>query len=185
MKISMLLILLALILAACAGDDPAPQATAEPSQPTQAGDAASPTQAAIIVTRDPSSDPFGVVSEDAEVTEDPNPEAVFDSIKLVRVGGGEGVDMIELDLRQDGTYVRNGVAGVISQQEVMEMDTMLDELRFFDMAGDMIGPGGDDFSFTYVVTVQRADGERVVQSQDGMMPQEYREFITALLLIGA
>lgn len=182
MKISVLLVILALVLAACSSGD-APAATNAPEEPTQAA-AVNPTQAVIVVTRDPSDNPFGAVDESVEVTEDPNPDAMFDSIRFVRVGGGEGAETIELMLQADGTYTRNGTAGVITPERVVEIDTLLDSLNFFNIAGDMLGPGGDEFMFTYVVTVNRAGVERTIQSDDNRMPQAYKEFVAELMSIG-
>ncbi|MCA9883616.1 MAG: hypothetical protein KC708_11620 [Anaerolineae bacterium] len=184
MKLRVLLMILIVALAACTGGEPTAEVTAEPEAAAEEPAVVAPTQAVIVVTRDPNSSPFGSVQQSEEATEDPFPDALFDSIRIIRVGGGEGVEQIELDIRQDGTYVRNGVPGVITPEEVIEIDAQLDELQFFDMTGDMLGPGGDDRAFTYGITVERAGTRRTVQADDRYMPTILKEFVARILMIG-
>lgn len=184
MKLRLLLMIVILALAACTGGEAPAESTAVPEESTDVPAEVAPTQAVIVVTRDPNDSPFGAVDEEVEVTEDPNPDALFDSIRIIRMGGGDGVETIELELRQDGSYVRNGTAGVISPENVLEVDAQLDEVQFFRMNGDMLGPGGDDRAFTYGVTVERAGSRRTIQADDRYMPIVFKEFVARVLQIG-
>lgn len=184
-------IILALGLAACAGAE----------SPTQAPDAADPVVQAEA-TQDPTAPAFVIVTPEPTVqtegaleipgvgtliaseTEDPNMGVPFDTIYVLRTSGEEAAIDLELELRSDGSYTRNGVAGLISPEEVGRINALLDELNFFGLQASMLGPSAENVANRYTVTVFRAGQSRSVNSEDEFMPNEYIEFLVALLEIG-
>ncbi|MFQ3648576.1 MAG: hypothetical protein SNJ54_16580 [Anaerolineae bacterium] len=194
-----LILLLILTLAACGGNnaDTPPQAAlpdapSDPATDASGGPAAEATAPAfVIVTRAP-------VDEDPEIlatlpgpdelsvasaTEDPDVDLVFDQIELFVYGGEPGTERIELIVRQDGSFVRNGVVGRISQARVMEIDRLIDALNFFGLNANFISLA-ETRNRKYQLRIDRGTRSRTIQSEDGFMPVEYRMLLAEILNVG-
>lgn len=176
-----ILVLVAGVLAACA-TEPAAVTEEAGEQPTLTLE---PTRPVIIVTRPPVTlTPLPGEVLDEELI-DQDIDLVFDRLQLVRTGRGDEIPPIQIVLNQDGTYTRDGIPGMISPEEVLAIDALLDEISFFTMDASMLPAGPPDgVSFRYALTVTRAGAERSVQSQDGFMPQPYLDLLTRLFEIG-
>lgn len=183
-----LLLLLAglLIMAACAPEEASPtaalpEATLEPTAPI-----------GVVVTRAPVDEAggdfalpeAGVGTLVASETEDPNAGLIFDRVRLTRSGGPRSEEGVVLEIFQNGSYTRNGASGSISQQEVARLDALLDEINFFGLQGNMLGPSGEDPAYRFTLTVVRGADERTIQSQDGWMPQAYIQLLAEFFEVG-
>src|SRR3989304_2545583 len=124
-----LVIISLLVLAACNGTT-APTATPEP---TAVPDTATPepVQQATPIAVD-SLPPVGEMISSA--TEDPEAGLVFDSIVFIQTGGASNIELT-IELLSDGTLIRNGETSTVSQEDVLAIDAMLDELNFFGIQG--------------------------------------------------
>jgi hypothetical protein len=189
----MLILIWAPMLAACGGADApaqslAPDAPVEPAAETAAETAA---PAFVIVTRPP-------VNEDPELlatlpgpdelsfasaTEDPDIDLIFDQIELFVYGGGDDAERIELIVRRDGNFLRNGVAGRISEARVLEIDRLIDQLNFFGLNANFISLA-ETRNRKYQLRIDRGTRSRTIQSEDGFMPVEYRMLLAEILNVG-
>ncbi len=191
-----LILLLLLTLAACGGSADTPTEAAPPDAPSDpsanvdpAAEATAP--AFVIVTR-------AVVDDDPEVlatlpspdevsvasaTEDPEVDLIFDQIELFVYGGEPGAERIELVVRQDGSFVRNGVAGRISEARVLEIDRLIDALNFFGLNANFISLA-ETRNRKYQLRIDRGTRSRTIQSEDGFMPVEYRLLLAEILNVG-
>lgn len=190
-----LILLLILTLAACGGNNAdTPTQAALPDAPTDttsdpAAEATAP--AFVIVTR-------AVVDEDPEIlatlpgpeevsvasaTEDPEVDLIFDEIELFVFGGEPGTERIELIVRQDGSFVRNGVTGRISEARVLEIDRLIDALNFFGLNANFISLA-ETRNRKYQLRIDRGTRSRTIQSEDGFMPVEYRMLLAEILNVG-
>jgi hypothetical protein len=175
--------LAALMVVSCTGNAPAPtqsvqnNATTEPTAPLS-----------VVVTLDRSEaeatedllanlEP-GVLS--ASETEDPERALVFDLLEFRRYGGGDPVT-IDIVLNQDGTFTRNGQAGTVSPETVIMLDNMLDEINFFGLQAQLRSLADDPSTYKYSLAITRAGLYRVIDSEDGYMPQEYIDLMVAIL----
>jgi len=182
-----LLILSALFLAACnGGGSPADD------QPTDSGNQNPPpaaTQNIVIVTREPTLEdgqlpvplPGTLV---ASATEDPDIGLVFDHIEFTQTRLSDD-STLTIEIFQDGRVVRDGETLTISEDEIFQIDIIIDELNFFGMQGNFLGPSADSGGqYRYRVRVERAGVARAVTAQDGFMPQELKDFLVAIVQAG-
>lgn len=117
----------------------------------------------------------------ASETEDPNVSLVFDRMIFTRTSGPEGSERLQMELFQDGRYILNGVQGQVPIETILSIDLKLDEINFFGMQGNMLGPSVEGDEYQYGLTVYRGDDELSVVSMDGMMPTEYEQLLAMLL----
>ena len=120
----------------------------------------------------------------AAETEDPFAELPFDQIVLHRSAGRDDSSTIDLTLRADGSYVRNGVEGSISPERINEIDDAIQDVNFFGMQALMLGPSAEDIAYRYRLTVQRGSQRRTINSQDGFMPEPYLQVLAQVLDVG-
>jgi len=193
--VTLLFIFTSLLLAACGGGQPQPEnnnnnvdATAPAEVVAEGTESVEPTDDPniVVVTLPSGTDDFAlevaapgtlVVSE----TEDPNVSAVFDQIIFTRSRGPEGAQRIQLELFQDGRFVLNGVQGQVPIETVLSIDLKIDEVNFFGLQGNMLGPPDEGDEYQYALTVIRGIDELSVVSMDGMMPTEYQQLLVMFL----
>lgn len=163
--------------------------TPEPEQPLPTQTDGSAPVAVIVVTRASQAESTPDVLADliygemvASATEDPDRDLVFDRIEFTRYG--TSVPRLEVVLNQDGTFTRDAVAGRVSSETVLFIDTMLDDMNFFGLQTVMMGLVAESQSARYTVRVVRNGIERAIDSEDGYMPVEYLALIGQLLSIG-
>ncbi len=183
-------------VAACGGapaEDAVPTVdnslSADATAETQADDTAAPTtDPAVVVVTPRGTDAFTVPlpgTLDPIVTEDPNIALVFDRIYLVRTGGPQNSGALEVEIFQDGRVIRNGETQLISPDEVLALDTMLDEIDFFGIHGAYLGPPtGQDEPYRYELRVERAEDRRLIVFQEGYIPDEIEALLAAIITAG-
>jgi hypothetical protein len=191
---SILPIISVFLLAACGGN-PAPTAT----QPVvQAGTSAvvdsSPTPIntpapgtplvpeRIYETGQPTMPIPGTIVMAAS-TPDPDVGLIFDLIQYRQTGGITGAT-IEIELRGDGTFTRNGVPGTVAPDQVTFIDNMIDQMHFFDINGVFTAPGTGADVIRYSVTVERAGTSVGIDAQDGLVPPELAQLFSILSSLG-
>lgn len=205
MRLGVLLLIVALVAAACASDPAPTQTPAQASTPQQPSgdsantvDATNPTpdapQVGVIVTRIvPTSTPLprgalpipgNPATLIAAETEDPALDQLFNRIELSRSEGRNDPTTIDLVIQADGSYVRNGVQGSLSDEDILALDEAIDDINFFGLQGLMLGPSGSELAYRYRLTIQRGSQQRTINSQDGFMPQPYLRFLSQIVETG-
>lgn len=143
-------------------------------------------QAPAEATLDPISEqlqgvPIGPTLE-TSATEDPDRALVFDFIEFSRYGGR--LERLDIRLNQDGTFVRNGITGILSPAQVLLIDETLDVLNFFGLQGIYQSLNVDSGNTRYSLRVVRANLDVRMDSEDGYMPNEYISLLALLQAIG-
>ena len=187
-----LLLISLFVLAACGSGEVANE-TPEQNPDSQTVDDPTPdeesTEEAIVLVTLPASTPEGALPIPepgtlvASETEDPNMGLVFDRIELVRYGGPDGSERIEIVVNQDGSYSRNEATGTITQDHVTEIDDLIDAMNFFGMQGAMLGPSSETDNYRWSMLVIRSDDERLVQAEDGFYPPEFQQLLAAIMRV--
>lgn len=185
-----------LLLAACGGSQPAP--TEVPANDAQGVDAVTDEQ---VVDSEPTNDPNIVVVTQAPIsltdnfelevpmpgtlvaseTEDPNAALVFDNIFFTRTGGPEGSERIQIELFQDGRMIYNSQQSMVPIETILRIDAMLDEMNFFGLQNNMMGPQVEGDEYQYGLVVTRGIDTLAVTSIDGYMPTEYERLLGTIL----
>jgi hypothetical protein len=120
----------------------------------------------------------------AAVTPDPNVGLIFDTVQFVRTGGITG-KTLTIDIKSDGSVVRDGVPSTISPDQVTLIDTVIDQLNWFGLDGVFEAPGTSADTYHYSVTVERAGSSRTINAEDGFTPSELLQFFSLLGSINA
>jgi hypothetical protein len=120
----------------------------------------------------------------APTTPDPEAGLIFDDIQLERTGGIAG-QTLTIQVRSDGTFTRDGVAGTITPDQVTMIDNLLDQMNFFGLQGVFTAPGTGADVYNYEVTVNRAGSARTIKAQDGFIPPEMIQLLSLLSSLGA
>lgn len=186
MRMVIFMVLIAILLAACdTGSQSA--STQQPEASSEAGSGSGgPGFVLVTVTPfDPDELPIappGTLVSSA--TEDVDAGLLFDSVRLVRFGGPEGAERIEVEVFQDGRYIWNGTPGLVTAETVTQIDNAIDTLNFFGMQGAMLGPSAETADYRYTITVKRGSSERTINAQDGFYPRELNILLAAILDIG-
>jgi hypothetical protein len=122
-----------------------------------------------------------------EVTEpaDPSqPLPQFERLVLSAIRGFDGPELI-VELRADGTLIRNGVIGAVAPSEVQAVVTTLDNLRFYDFIGSFSGPLQTNDAYRYVLTIYRTGvNEYVVPAMEAYTPSAYLRLYTGIAQLG-
>lgn len=146
-----------------------------PAQPTVAG--VSSTQEGALEVALP-----GTLV--ASATEDPDAGLIFDKVTFSLQGGGNDA-ALSIEILQDGTLIRDGVASVLPADAVIELDNMLDTLNYFGIQGTYLGPARDSSIYRYTITVLRGEMERTINAEDGYMPTELQALFAKIVSLGA
>ncbi len=97
---------------------------------------------------------------------------LFDKVTVVRVGGPGGRELT-IEVFQDGAVLMDGQrVTTLTPQAVIELDTLLDEIRIFEMRGIFASTFPDRDDYRYVISVNRADGSISHRADDSLMPPE-------------
>jgi hypothetical protein len=167
-----------LVLAACNGTT-APTAT---SEPTVVPDTATPEpveQATPVI--EVSLPPVGEMVSSA--TEDPEAGLLFDTIFFTQTGGANNVNLT-IEVHSDGTLIRNGETSTISQDDVLAVDAMLDELNYFGIQGVFAAAAPNPDVYSYSITVDRNGSSLMINAQDTYTPVELKELFSAIINLG-
>lgn len=188
--------LCAALLSGCQNTPPEPTLASLPTQETvqSVPDDAStpPAETTLEVNGDATEDPLvaagitlplpGTLLPPA--TEDPDVNVLFDSILYYQTRGANN-EALTVEVYNDGRVVRNGATSSISQEQVMMLQQMLEDMRFFGMQGTFSVPGRNDDIYYYQVTVERDGAANSITAQDGYTPPELLELFGMLSGLGA
>lgn len=164
---------LTILLAACGGS-PAPTSTPE-SQPTP--ETATTAEVSEVnpfgnLPATPAALPGTLVPASGATIESPNAEPFrFDNLVFTQTGGLSGVD-VRVELRSDGTLIRNGETTTVSAEEVQRITDMLAAINFYRFEGIFVGSGAAPDAYRYTLTVNGPLGSRTVTAEDGLTPME-------------
>jgi hypothetical protein len=180
MRYSLWLVAISLLLLAACNGTTAPTATLQPTEPPP--DTATPEAVEQEQEETPvvevSLPPVGEMVSSA--TEDPEAGLVFDAIFFTQTGGSNNTEL-NIELRSDGTLVRNGETSTVSQEDIMAIDTMLDELNFFGIQGVFAAAAPNPDVYSYSITVERAGSSMMINAQDTYTPVELKELFAAIV----
>lgn len=211
MRMWMLLIAAALLLAACATastETPALPTLAE----TQPVSNTVPTDAQPTPdTLQPTLDPGATVDPAAQetptvsalqqaiallpppgtmqvpVTEEPDPNATpvpFFNITYTETGGLSNTELL-VDIFSDGRVIRNGTETSIPPETIAQLNQAIHDLNFFAIQGQFTMPGAGLDVYNYNVRVELQDGRaRSLDAQDRVTPPELLRLFSLLRNIG-
>lgn len=176
-----LLLVTLVFLAACQQAQP-PAPTLDTSLATPAANAVptNPPQREII-TGQPQMIPGTIIPA---AVEDPMAGTPFDRILFTRSGGITG-QTLTVEIRGDGTVIRDDVTSQISPEQVKQITDILDRMDFFGLQGVFTSPGTGADIYQYSITVDRQGASRTIKAQDGLTPSQLMTLFTLLSDIGA
>lgn len=181
-------------LTACGGGEAAPSGSSSGVDDGASAGTPQPTpEAFVVVTRQPQPTeelPLDDILADVPIgptlvssaTEDPDRALVFDLVELTIWGGVEG--RLELTLRQDGSYVRNGVTGRVPPSVVTAVDDALDNINFFGLNGIYSSLNAENPTRRYSLRVVRANLDRRIEGEEGFIPREFLMLLGQIAAIG-
>lgn len=196
---TLILVILSVIFTACSGSPTAvlPTSAVLPGNtPPEAGTPAAPTadpNAPALATTAPLVDSQGqllAITLPAPgtiipaLTEDPEIGLIFDVLNYTRTGGITG-QPINIQLRQDGTLVRDGVTSSIGTAEVQRIDGLLDAVNFFGIQGIFFSMrGASPDTYRYTLGVERNGSSAMITADDGLTPPELLNLFAELNVLG-
>ncbi len=124
-----------------------------------------------------------ITSEDGLLNEDPLEAAIFDEIQFIQSGGPFN-ETESVRLFQDGTLIRNDVESSVSLDIVFEVDSILDDINFFQLTGTFKPVVPTNGAFQYAIQVDRAGDSRTLLTEDNLTPPQLRRLFQRLLLVG-
>jgi emfourin len=175
-----LLILIALLLSACASASDNTAVTGAPQPPT--AEATSDVQLTPVIPIDVTVPPVGTMI--APVTEDPDAGTMFDAVYLEQSGGFTGMPL-KVEVHSDGRLVRDGVVGSVTPEQVAEIDNIIREINFFGLQGQFEPASTNPDAYSYKISVDRGGSSRTINAQDGYTPEPLLKLINAVSLLGA
>ncbi len=119
----------------------------------------------------------------APATQDPEAGLLFDLIVFTQTGGQNNTN-VTIEVRSDGTLIRNGETSTVSQEDIAAIDTMLDEIGFFGLQGVFAAPAPNPDVYAYTLTVERAGASRMINAQDTYSPPELKALFAAIINLG-
>ncbi|MDX1992739.1 MAG: hypothetical protein SF029_10125 [bacterium] len=207
-RISLLMLVVMLMLAACqgGGDEPTAQsATATPDaqpspQPTAEQTSPSPevtTDAAnvdvtevvdaFIVDATPFLPPPRVLATivlteeaTAEAAVDAPVNAAFDYLLFEQTGGPANATLT-IEAYGDGRVVVNGEERQVSQERIAAVGAVLDQVNFFNVQAAFLGPPRSREAYSYRLAVSRGDLARSIQAQEDYLPPEIIQLFGSIL----
>lgn len=175
-----LLGLLIALLAACGGDgdDPAPEEAA--TQPPSAVIGAPDEAALEALIQEAAGTAAPVPTPEVIVTEEPDPDLLFDWITFRWSGGIDDID-ITLEVYSDGRILRGGVESRVDAEQIERLHNLLLESGLFSLGiqAAFIPPRPERYS--YEISAQRGDDFADVQFTDDRTPQTLRPLLAALV----
>jgi len=176
----LLIVAIGLMLAACTNQSP----TATSAPAPQGGTSMPPVPATlVIVTRSVAQEARDsivmplpgtlVVSE----TEDPRADVPFTGITLVRLHQGIADQLV---IKGDGTFTYNNVPGILSPQQIFNLNEAIKGINFFGVEATFMSMVPQIDAFEYALTVERGEDTRTIVSQDNFTPNEYTTFLAKI-----
>lgn len=173
-----------LVLLAACGGSPAPTATPEPQPTTPETAETSAVNPFGDMPVTPAALPGTLIPASGATVESSNAEPFrFDNLVFTQTGGLSGVD-VRVELRSDGTLIRNGETTTVSAEEVRRITDMLDAIKFFQFEGIFVGSGAAADAYRYTLTVNGPQGSRTVTAEDGLTPMELLFIFDSIRALG-
>jgi hypothetical protein len=107
----------------------------------------------------------------------------FVSLSYIQIGGAGNQELV-VELRADGTLIRNGVAGAIAPAEVAAVIAAIDKIRFFEITGNFSGPLQTAEGYRFGLTVVTDNGDRSLEAVEGYAPAELTTLFFNLAQLG-
>jgi hypothetical protein len=166
-------------LAAC-GSPPTPTATPVPPTAAPTNPVSSDNALATLAATVGAPQVGTMVVPEQETPNAPTPMPIsIDSLYYTQTGGIAGMSLT-IQLRSDGTLIRDGKTSTVSPEAVQEISALLDSIHFFDIQGIFTGPSGATDTYRYSLTVNAPNGSLTITSEDGMTPPELYQVYDAI-----
>lgn len=195
--LSITVLALVLVLAACNGGTSTPAPTTDPNAAVVTPGDASTTEAdggeratlPPVWTQAPrefetGQAPLPVPGTLEAPQQDEEIGLVFDKVLFERTGGLAGTPLT-IEILQNGNVTRDGVASTIGAGQITQIDNLIDQMNFFYIEGVFTSAGSNADIYHYRITVDRNGASRTVDAEDNLLPQPLRELISTLMDIGA
>lgn len=172
-------LLFILLFAACNPATPTPTATPPPEVTLEAG--TNPLGVISLTIAVPP--PGTLIVGSSNVPEGGRPPIEFSTVYFSRTGGIAGQQLL-IELRRDGTVIRDGETSSVPETTVADVDNRLNLIDFYGIQGIFTGPLAPD-AFLYSLTVDSNVGSRTISAQDGLTPPELVELFNFFSQLGA
>jgi hypothetical protein len=103
----------------------------------------------------------------------------FNDLTFTQTGGITGLNLV-IQIKGDGTFIRDGKTARVTQDDLRKIETLLDGIHFFSLQGIFNGPSAPVDAYQYSLTVNAAQGSRTISSQDGLTPPELNQIYDAI-----
>jgi hypothetical protein len=177
MRLAASLLLIALF-AACTPATPTPTITPPPEVTLEPG--VNPAEVISLTIAVPP--PGTLIVGSSNVPEGGRPAIVFNTITFSRTGGIAGQQLI-IELRRDGTVIRDGETSNVPESVIADVDNRLNLIDFYGIQGIFTGPLPPD-AFFYSLAVDSNIGSRTINAQDGLTPPELGELFSFFAALG-
>jgi hypothetical protein len=172
------ILLLVLLFAACNPATPTPTITPPPEVTLEAGT----NPAGVISLTIAVPIPGTLVVGSSNVPEGGRPPIEFTTVYFSRTGGIAGQQLL-IELRRDGTLIRDGETSTVPESVIADVDNRLNLIDFYGIQGIFTGPLAPD-AFLYSLTVDSNVGSRSINAQDGLTPPELGELFSFFAGLG-
>jgi hypothetical protein len=179
MRLAATLILI-LLFAACSPEIPTPTAT--PTAEATATIAADSDQLSVLSLTIAVPIPGTLILGNSNVPPGGRPALEFDTVYFTRTGGIAGQQLL-IELRRDGTLIRDGESSTVPDATVADVDNRLNLIDFYGLQGIFTGPVAPD-AFIYNLTVESNVGSRTISAQDGFTPPELIDLFSFFAALG-
>ena len=176
-------LLFALVLAGCSGPQPTATTvppTAVPPTDVPAVGNGNDQLATLAATMGVAQPGTLVIPNDQLTPNAPTPVPIsIDDLLFTQTGGIAHVSL-SIELRGDGTMIRDGQTSKVSVEGVQQIASLLDGIHFFQLQGIFVNPAAAADTYLYSLSVTSATGSRTITSQDGMTPPELAQIYDAI-----
>ena len=173
------ILLFSLLFAACTPASPTPTATPPPETTFEPG-----TNPADVISLTIAVPPPGtLVVGSSNVPEGGRPPIEFTIVYFSRTGGIAGQQLL-IELRRDGTVIRDGETSTVPETIIADINNRLNLIDFYGIQGIFTGPLAPD-AFLYSLTVDSNVGSRTINAQDGLTPPELADLFNFFVGLGA
>lgn len=122
-----------------------------------------------------------VETEEADADpEGPDTRTGFDYLVFIQEGGPTDL-YLQIEVYSDGRVIRDGAETRASAPDIAAIAGMLDAMDFFGMQNTFLsGTGLQEGDYRYRLAVVQGTRERAISAQDGYMPPELIEVLSAI-----
>jgi hypothetical protein len=173
------ILLFSLLFAACTPAAPTPTATPPPQMTLEPG--VNPAEVISLTIAVPP--PGTLIVGSSNVPEGGRPTTEFSIVYFSRTGGIAGQELM-IEVRRDGTLIRDGETSTLPETTIADIDNRLNLIDFYGIQGIFTGPLPPD-AFLYSLTVDSNVGSRTINAQDGLTPPELADLFGFFAGLGA